>query len=472
MAFELASPPNLNPQIPQQPDIMQKFGQMLALKNMMGQQKLLPLQVQEAQQSVAQQGIQTKMAQNKLASQQAMIKAWSDPEFMKEVSQTGSEGGAPGIGFDPNAMTSSLVKRGVLPEDAMQLTGQFVDRASKMSETVKNLGAAGADQISTYAKAHEQLANMLEPILAMPAAKASIALDNLKQKLLKSPIPGLDQTDAALINAATLDHLPSMVHMLGLDADIAKAAQAQASAEKAQEELPGGALSPVSVAEQEATNPQIQAGKIAVAKAEGEARGAIEVQVQNALKKSGNAALANVPPNLVSQATTDAVKAGTDYAQAQSVTQRLQQMMDAAKNGNVVSYQLIPQEGALQVTTSQGVHRINMAEIQNYGGGSLWQRMQGHLGKALTGKSIPESVLTDMQEMQKIQEDGSRSKYENTLKTINDAYGSTFKPVEMPTAKESGAALPSVTFKGKTYAPDELQKMGYKYNDAKHQWEK
>ena len=119
-----------------------------------------------------------------------------------------------------------------------------------------------------------------------------------------------------------------------------------------------------------ATNPQIQAGKVAVATAEGQARANVEAQ----MARGSNAALANVPPHLIGPASTAATKAGEDYAQSQSVSDRLQAMMDAAKKGNVVSYQLIPQEGALQVTTSQGVHRINMAEIQNYGGGSLWQR--------------------------------------------------------------------------------------------------
>jgi hypothetical protein len=40
-----------------------------------------------------------------------------------------------------------------------------------------------------------------------------------------------------------------------------------------------------------------------------------------------------------------------------------------------------------------------------------------------------------MTEMQKIQSEGARSKYENTLKTINQATGAEFKPVEMDTMK-------------------------------------
>jgi len=107
--------------------------------------------------------------------------------------------------------------------------------------------------------------------------------------------------------------------------------------------------------------------------------------------------------------------------------------MDAAKNkGNVIAYQIIPEEGTLQITTSQGVHRINKTEIDQYaGGGSLWQRLEGHAGKELSGKSIPDSVLNDMADIQKIQAKGAQSKYENTLKGINQNYGSNFKPVDM-----------------------------------------
>ena len=167
--------------------------------------------------------------------------------------------------------------------------------------------------------------------------------------------------------------------------------------------------------------------RIATAQAEGISRANIEAQIA----RGSNAALAQVPPHLVAPASAAATKAGEDYAQAQSVSQRLEAMMKDAEKGNVVSYQLLPQEGALQLTTSQGVHRINMAEIQNYGGGSLWQKMEGHIGKALTGESIPQSVLDDMKEMQKIQAEGSQTKYNNALKTINTNYGSTFNPVEM-----------------------------------------
>ena len=185
---------------------------------------------------------------------------------------------------------------------------------------------------------------------------------------------------------------------------------------------------------QKETNPAVQANKIATAREEGIARASVEAQVA----RGSNAALAQVPPHLVGPATSDATKAGEEFAQSKSVSDRLAAMMDDAKKGNVVSYQLLPQEGALQLVTSQGIKRINMAEIQNYGGGSLWQKMEGHIGKALTGESIPSSVLSDMGEMQDIQRRGSTEKYNNSLKTINQNYGSNFKPVTMENTVGAG----------------------------------
>jgi len=210
-----------------------------------------------------------------------------------------------------------------------------------------------------------------------------------------------------------------------------------------------------------ATDPRVMQGKIDVAKAEGQAR----ANQETALARGSNAALANVPPHLINAATEAATKAGTEYAQAKCVSDRLSAMMTAAKNGNVVSYQLIPQEGALQVVTSQGIHRINMAEIQNYGGGSLWQRMEGHLGKNLTGKSIPDSVLDDMSEMQQIQAQGAQTKYQNSLKTINQYYDSSFQPVEMDSmgASNRGSA-------GQPATPPQGATMKVPGSDGKLHW--
>src|SRR5262249_25360247 len=108
------------------------------------------------------------------------------------------------------------------------------------------------------------------------------------------------------------------------------------------------------------------------------------------------------------------------------------------RSGNVLAYQIIPEEGTLQITTSQGVHRINMAEIQNYaGGGSAWQRLLGHAGKQLTGQSIPSDGLNDMATIQQLYARGALSKYQNRLNALNKNYGSAFQPVQMGAASAS-----------------------------------
>jgi hypothetical protein len=340
------------------------------------------------------------------------------------------------LGYDPSdplaKMANGLVRAGVRPNSVMEMMKGFMtSRAEYLKQS--------ADQQALHDKSLADFNKIMTPIAAeKDLAKRSQMLADAMPMLQKSARhdPELQQMYQGLHESP--EHLDSAINAMGVLEDSHKYAKEQAEETGAEQKIipPGQTMSPE--AQQQlareialSTNPQVQAGKEAVAAAEGRARANIETQ----MARGSNAALANVPQHLVAPATEAATKAGADYAQAQSVTERLQAMMDDAKKGNVVAYQLLPQEGALQLTTSQGVHRINMAEIQNYGGGSLWQKMQGHFGKALTGKSIPDSVLNDMAEMQKVQEEGARSKYENSLKNINQNYGSDFKPVGMESAR-------------------------------------
>jgi hypothetical protein len=185
-----------------------------------------------------------------------------------------------------------------------------------------------------------------------------------------------------------------------------------------------------------ATNPQVQQAKIAVANAEGAARASRDASIA----RGSNAALTNVPPHLVQAVSAEAQKAADDYAQSRMVSDNIAAVMDAARQGNVQAYQILPEEGALQISTTQGVHRINLAEIQNYaGGGSLWQQLLGHAGKKLTGQSIPPDVLNDMGQIQQVYANGALSKYQNRLRALNQNYGSQFQPVTMGgTAPQQG----------------------------------
>lgn len=451
MAFQLPSMPNFNVQ---QPDILGAQQKMLELRALQGNIDMQPVQKQQAQQSIqAQQG--TMQAQNlanqksqiELQSQQAMQKAWSDPEFLKEF--TGTPGAdQSGLGLDPNAMIKSLTTRGVLPQDAQQMATQFVDRSQKVAATMKDQSEAAASAATERSKGYDVLATRIAGILDAPTSKGGDMLATLKNDLVNKSkaFAGVPQDDLAHLYSADLEHLPAMATMLGFDAKIADYHKSKIDAEKAQQGVipEGGGLSPEAQQGVQkdiavATNPQIQHGKEAVAAAEGAAKANIELQ----FARGSNAALATVPKELIAPATGAAEKANKEFADAKSVSDRMAATMDAAKNGNVVSYQIIPEEGTLQITTSQGVHRINKTEIDQYeGGGSLWQRLEGHLGKALTGKSIPDSVMKDMTEIQNIQAKGAQSRYENTLSSINQTYGSTFKPVQMKGLNSGAAVLP------------------------------
>src|SRR6185437_5363258 len=106
------------------------------------------------------------MLQQKQASQAAIAKAWSDPDFAKTV--TNGEGAQNGPGFDPNAMMSVLMsgKYGkVLPDAAGALVNGFLDRSSKVSEAAKNNAAATKDAIESYQQGLTIASNAIAPIL-------------------------------------------------------------------------------------------------------------------------------------------------------------------------------------------------------------------------------------------------------------------------------------------------------------------
>jgi hypothetical protein len=394
----------------------------------MGQQQLLPYEVQQEQANIQAKNLQNQMTQQQLDSQKNLMGLVANGSMNKYLSAEHENG------FDPAGAYQYLLQKGVLPEHAAGWVNNIQGVAAKQAEITKTLGQAGEAQANIRAKTLDNLAGKFDAALTPDEFKL------LQGTILRKPqdFPGLTQQELSEIHFADFEHKDALVGQIGIEKQLADIHKEKAAAATEQQNVipADGGLSPASQQKVRqdiavATNPQIQAGKVNVAAAEGAARANVEAQ----MARGSNAALAKVPPHLVNLATTAADKADQEYAQAKSVSDRLHAMMQAAKSGNVVSYQLLPEEGALQVVTNQGIHRINMAEIQNYGGGSLWQKMQGHIGKALTGASIPKSVLSDMSDIQDIMTRGSRTKYENTLKSINQRTGANFEPVQMDDLK-------------------------------------
>lgn len=457
--------PALAAQPPQPIDPLAQIKNALALRNVQQQGQTQQLQQQALGQENQQRALDLK--------DQQTLRSLA-PQFVTKDSS-----GQP-TGYDADGFYNAALGGGVNPQRIIQMRSQ-------QAEMAKNLAAAGSAQLDLQDKKNNQayqIAEEVKSVASQPNADIGKINQAYQQTLPKLQQLGIDvskypaqfTTQGEAIDALNQHEVGLGVHKQTLDDAKTVAAtnesQSKAQAEAWKEAGPGTLINiqtgqiyrgtmPADLQEMQdwlGKNPgkgpsdfigakaQITSKaelpyKVEAAAAEGAARANVEQQ----FARGSNAALAQVPSHLIAPATAAATKAGEDYAQSQSVSQRLSAMMDAAKNGNVVSYQLIPEEGALQVTTSQGVHRINMAEIQNYGGGSLFQRLEGHLGKQLTGRSIPDSVLNDMQEMQDIQQRGSQAKYENSLKTINQTYGANFKPVEpepmkpaQQTAKPSG----------------------------------
>lgn len=169
---------------------------------------------------------------------------------------------------------------------------------------------------------------------------------------------------------------------------------------------------------------------------------AAAVEAQSKLY-AGNSALAKVPPHLVAPATADATKVAQEFADATSAADDMKTFVDLARGGNKVAYAYSPTEGVLTLNTARGVKRVNMAEIQSYGGaGSAFDRVSAFLGKQATGASIPDNVLKDMEALHGAIADNAQTKYANKLKGINQNYGSNFQPVQMDSAGRA-ASLPN-----------------------------
>lgn len=461
---------------PPQPDpnLLSQYAQLSALKN---QQVMQPLQQQAAQNEVQSSALDLQQKQIQLQDQKAMQATMQ--QWGKGTTQPSSP--SPDVAAAPAASSSSMpsyddlvplaIKNGASWNAVQQLQQHVLQMKSQAATIAMDDARAGSSKADTLKANNGMIVNAMTGVMGLPdgqlAQGISTAAQQLSQQGLFDPQHvQMAQQLATLAQqnpAQARQQLDVQIKSLGGFSQLLDSAQKQAQASqeqgKSDPNSPFYAPSETSVAlgtapkaseiqqgeAQQAANKEVTVQKavqplmIQRSAAEGAARATVEAQAA----RGSNAAIANVPKELIEPAVTAATKAGTEYAQAQSVSQTIKDMMADARNGNVVAYHLIPQEGALEITTSQGVKRINMAEIQNYGGGSLWQRMQGHIGGALTGQTFPSSVLDDMSQMQAAVEKGAQSKYENTLKVVNHNYGSNFTPMESDSSSTPASGSPS-----------------------------
>lgn len=127
------------------------------------------------------------------------------------------------------------------------------------------------------------------------------------------------------------------------------------------------------------------------------------------------------------EARTAVHKAEQDYNGARSTVAMQRQLIKDAKGGNKEAVRIVPLEGALEITTSQGVHRINRTEVEQYGqAGNWYDRIVGRIGAGVSGKSIPDDVLNDMDAMTQELEHNAHERYKREYdynKQVVEGYG-------------------------------------------------
>jgi len=156
-----------------------------------------------------------------------------------------------------------------------------------------------------------------------------------------------------------------------------------------------------------------------------------KVQAAQAGVAGAPSALRGVAPHLVQAATAAFDKAGQEYAAAYQAGQNMSDFIQQARSGNKEAVRIVPLQGALEITTSQGVHRINRTEVDQFAGaGNAYDKLAGAIGGGVTGKNITDSVLNDMDAFQKTVSQNAATLHANKVATINASYGSKFEPMK------------------------------------------
>jgi len=217
MPIQIPQVPNLTVNQPPQVDALGQYAKFAQLKNMLGQQSLLPLQVQEQQQKVQSNDLAIQQQQAQVDSQKAMMASVANGDLNKFV---GTDAGKDNGGFDASGAYQHLVQNGVLPEHAGTLVNSFQTIAKNNSEIQKNVGAANSDYLKNRATSHEQMADDIADILKLPPEQQPAALALKKQEYAKKPLPGVNPRDLELFGQADIAHLPAIAGVLDLNGKI------------------------------------------------------------------------------------------------------------------------------------------------------------------------------------------------------------------------------------------------------------
>jgi hypothetical protein len=397
---------------PEQPDLLNQYG---AAQQIAQRAQAFPGQMQAQQLANQQAGQQVQLTQQQMSDAKIYMNSLSKTGDFDKALDDAAQNGLSGMGY-MNYGQMALQRRAL----TTKLNSDQLDVASK-------LGNQLSGELEGFKKLSPDEQTAQWPTIRQRVLGFAPGLQNV----LPQNVPSADQVDAYEAN------LMGEKNLIDQRLAATKEPEAKTSANRLAAEMPGGPLSAGSQAAQRmpyeiqkdiavATNPQIQAGKVQVATAEGQARANIEAQ----MARGSQAALANVPPHLIGPATQAASKAGQDYAQAQQAADDMNSMITLARQGNKVAYSYAPVTGVLQINVAGETKRINVNEIEAYGGaGSALDRVKAFIGKQASGASIPDNILNDMGSVSQSYVNNAGTKYQRDLGVINQTYGANFRPI-------------------------------------------
>jgi hypothetical protein len=449
--------PALQIQPPAQQNLLEEYSRVMGIKGMQLGQQLQGLQLQQLQEEHADdQKWRSAMAE------MANHPDWTNEDFL----QAGLKAGAGPRSYGNMSAMLLQHEQGLasLGEQQLKVFKTVTDKTQGYLQDIYDAPLDEKLQAQQHAKAQ-----------AIDAIQNTKGLDpRIRQSMLQNIAALPDDTyigDDALALAMGEHNLHDTITTRALETAktaeaSGKGAEAQAAAGLSGAKLPGAQAESTIQTQNAAIGPQGRAlaGNLPFAAATGvpgamkalaleteQKRQAAIAQVQaQAAMYAGNSALAKVPPHLVPAATSEATKLATQFADAKSASDNMSAFLSLAKSGNKAASVNVPLQGALEITTAQGVHRINRTEVEQYGSaGSLFDRISGRIHGVLSGKQIPDDVLNDMQELQNVIAGTAETKYKNGLKAVNQNYGAGFTPVQMDTAARPGNRPPLSSFEKK-----------------------
>ncbi len=179
------------------------------------------------------------------------------------------------------------------------------------------------------------------------------------------------------------------------------------------------------------------------------------------------------------QNTRDARKEIQDaektYRQAKDAGDALNGFIELAQSGNKEAAATVPLEGTLRIVTSQGVKRINRTEVEGIeGAGSLFDQIQGKIGKLKEGQPIPPDLLNDMAALNRMLTHNAYHQYSDHYDQARDLYepaGVDFGKIRKLSGPDDVTKLPDGVPSGATHVyrdPNTHQVVGYALGGQYH----